>query len=55
MGFSTLFLDSDFARPQQSLSLEWFPLAFCFAAGEQNSLPLTLLQDQPFPPAMTQQ
>ena len=41
--------------PLQSLAFGWFPPDFSvFLARKQNALPLTLLQDQPFPP-QTQQ
>lgn len=55
MGASTFVFRLSLRLPSAEL-ITWVVSSrlLCFAAGEQNSLPLTLLQAQPFPP-MTQQ
>lgn len=55
MGSSTFVFRLSLHLPSAEL-VTWVVSSrlLCFAAGEQNSLPLTPLQDQPFPP-MTQQ
>lgn len=55
MGASTLVFRLSLRLPSAEL-ITWVVSSrlLCFAVGEQNRLPLTLLQAQPFPP-MTQQ